>query len=61
MARVRQLYTYKCSKGHVMKREFPLGTRIDDQDETTCVECYDKDHKKVPAYVVFMEFTQASR
>lgn len=61
MARVRQLYTYKCSKGHVMKRTFPLGTRIDDEDETTCIECYDKDGKLMTAYVVNVEFTSGKK
>ena len=41
-------------------KSFPLGTRIDDYDETTCKECLDKQELKA-AYIVFAGFTSAEK
>jgi hypothetical protein len=43
-----------------MTKSFPLGTRIDDYDETTCAVCLDKGEVK-PMYIVFAGFTSAEK
>jgi hypothetical protein len=53
MSGMMQVYTFKCSKGHVTHIIFKPGTRIDDEDETTCRECMKKNVLE-PAYVVFV-------
>ena len=53
MSGMRQLYTFKCPKGHVTHIMFPSGTKIDDEDETTCAECL-KTNAVAAAYVVFV-------
>ena len=55
MSGIPLLFSFKCEKGHLMKVLFPPGTRIDDEDETTCTECLDAQEVK-PAYVVCVEF-----
>lgn len=52
MGATRNLYTYKCWKGHVTEKSFPLGTRYDDEDELTCLECLKQNEVKT-AYLVF--------
>lgn len=52
MSRIRRLFTFKCVKGHVMEKTYPIGTRLDDYDETTCTECLNASEVK-PAYLVF--------
>jgi hypothetical protein len=48
------LFRYKCQKGHITKREFPRGTRVEDEDETTCLICLD-DLDVKPAWVISVE------
>jgi hypothetical protein len=54
MPRTRHLFRFKCANGHVTEKSFPLGTRLEDEDETTCVECLKRGILK-PAYVIFIE------
>ena len=54
MAKTRRLFSYKCKNGHVMHKWFPLGTRIDDHDETKCATCSKAGDVRT-AYVVFAE------
>jgi hypothetical protein len=54
MARIRHLFIFKCAKGHVMQKTYPLGTRFDDYDETTCLECLKKIGLR-PSYLIFAE------
>ena len=56
MGATKRRFTFKCSKGHLTQKLFMLGTRIDDYDETTCVECL-KSLEVRPAYIVFADFT----
>jgi hypothetical protein len=42
MGATRRLFRYKCVKGHVTEKSFPLGTRFDDYDEIPCPECIKK-------------------
>jgi len=60
MGATRRLLTYKCEKGHVMKKTFSLGTRFDDVDETTCAECLAVSEVK-KAYLIFAEDTSAGK
>lgn len=53
MSSTRHLYLFKCPKGHKTEKAYPLGTRLDDIDETTCAECM-KNHVVMTAYVVFI-------
>jgi hypothetical protein len=39
MGTTRRRFIYKCEQGHLTTKIFPLGTRLDDEDETTCLEC----------------------
>lgn len=39
MGATQRLFIYKCVAGHLTEKVFPLGTRFDDHDETTCQEC----------------------
>jgi hypothetical protein len=39
MGATKRTFQYKCARGHIMEKVFPLGTRFDDYDETTCPEC----------------------
>ena len=54
MAKIRRCFSYKCEKGHVMTKWFPLGTRVDDFDEATCAQCLKTGDVGI-AYVVFTE------
>ena len=56
MGATRGLFKYKCEKGHVTTKSYPLGTRIDDYDETTCKECLGRGELKT-AYIVFAGWT----
>ena len=58
MGATGRTFVYKCTKGHVTKKSFPLGTKFDDEDETTCSECLKKSDLK-PAYLVWAENTSA--
>jgi hypothetical protein len=58
MATTKQRFTYKCANGHVTEKVFPLGTRFDDYDETTCLECLNGSKVK-PTYLVFAEAVSA--
>jgi len=60
MGATRSLFKYKCEKGHLTTKTFPLGTRINDYDETTCKECLDQQEVKT-AYIVFAGFTSAEK
>jgi len=60
MGATRSVFKYKCEAGHLMTKSFPLGTRIDDYDETTCAVCLDKGEVK-PMYIVFAGFTSAEK
>jgi hypothetical protein len=53
MGRTRHLFIFKCSKGHETEKIFPLGTRLEDYDETTCAECL-KTNVVARAFVVFI-------
>jgi hypothetical protein len=53
MAGLRHRYTFKCEVGHETEKIFPPGTRIDENDETTCLECLKKGDLKT-AYVIFI-------
>lgn len=55
MGATKSVFKYKCALGHVTTKLYPLGTRIDDYDETSCVECLR------PAYIVFACFTSAEK
>lgn len=50
---MKLVYTFKCDRGHVTERVFPPGTRVDDNDETTCDECL-KSSVVATAYVVWI-------
>jgi hypothetical protein len=52
MGATKRLFTYKCENGHVTEKVFPLGTRFDDYDETTCPECL-KTLEVKPTYLVY--------
>lgn len=51
MAKTMRRFLYKCVKGHVTSKLFPLGTRLDDYDETTCLKCLDNSEVKA-AYLI---------
>jgi hypothetical protein len=53
MSSARHLYVFKCVKGHKTEKAYPLDTRLDDIDETTCAECL-KNYEVTTAYVVFI-------
>lgn len=53
MARTKNLWIFKCAKGHKIETLYPLGTPIEDVDETTCAECL-KTGAVERAYVVFI-------
>jgi hypothetical protein len=53
MAATRNLYLFKCPKGHQTEATYPLGARIEDIDETTCAECL-KTGVLTTAYIVFI-------
>jgi hypothetical protein len=55
MAGTRRVFVFKCSKGHITEKFFMLGTRIDDYDETTCIECLGAQEVR-PAYVISVDF-----
>jgi hypothetical protein len=58
MGATRSIFKYKCEKGHLSEKTFPLGTRHDDYDETTCAECLH--HNEVNfAYLIFATATSA--
>ena len=54
MGGIRQVYTFKCPQGHITTEIFPGGTKVDDHDEISCVECLKADVLEM-AYVVFVE------
>lgn len=54
MAATQRLFIYKCIKGHVTQKLFPLGTRFDTSDEITCVQCFDSGEFQ-KAYLVYAE------
>jgi hypothetical protein len=60
MGATRSVFKYKCAAGHLMTKVLPLGTRVDDYDETTCKDCLDQGEVK-PAYIVFAGFTSAEK
>jgi hypothetical protein len=60
MGATRRLLTYKCEKGHVMQKTYPLGVRFDDVDETTCSECLAVSEVK-KAFLMFAEAVSAVR
>ena len=57
MGRTRHRFIFKCEQGHVTYEMFPLGTKFDDHDETTCQECLKTQNVK-RAYLVYAEFTE---
>lgn len=54
MSATRRIFSYKCKKGHLTTKTFPLGTRFDDNDETECAECLKQDVLET-AYLVYAE------
>lgn len=56
MTATQRRFTYKCEKGHVAQKLFPLGTSFKDNDEIKCPECL-KVGKALPAYLVFAAAT----
>jgi hypothetical protein len=58
MGKTRSLFIYKCTRGHVTERTFPLGTKYDGEDETTCMPCLDSGDLNT-AYLVWAEPTSA--
>lgn len=53
MTATRNIFQFKCKQGHLMEKTFALGTRVDDEDETTCAECLTRGIVE-PAYVVLI-------
>lgn len=56
MGKTRSLFIYKCARGHVTERTFPLRTKYDGEDETTCMTCLDSGDLNT-AYLVWAEPT----
>lgn len=56
MGKTGNLFTYKCLKGHLTEKTYPLGTRYDDEDETTCLKCLEQQNVTV-AYLIFAKPT----
>ena len=52
MGKIRSQFMYKCKSGHVTEKTFPLGTRYDDYDETTCLKCLEQ-QEVATAYLVY--------
>jgi hypothetical protein len=53
MKRAAHFFTFKCVKGHITEKEFPLGTRLEGRDEIPCEACLMADEVET-AYVVFI-------
>ncbi len=51
-------FTFKCWQGHEMKVTFPSGTKVEDEDETTCSQCLAAGDVKA-AYVVAVKSIEA--
>lgn len=54
MAGIPHKFTFKCTKGHITERVYPPGTRIEDNDETTCEKCLGVSEVTI-AYVIGVE------
>lgn len=57
MTAARNVFQFKCKHGHLTEKTFALGTRVDDEDETTCSECLKKNILE-SAYVVSIRPTK---
>lgn len=56
MGKTRSLFLYKCVRGHLTEKTFPLGTRYDEYDETTCLKCLEQ-HDVKAAYLIYAKPT----